>query len=153
MLLPEVRFDHGEQRFAGGGDVDAMVASMEIPLSLTFQLTRACNYECVYCSEPPGIPTSSPDAVKAMLDKLVGMRRIILSGGEPMLYKQFWEILEYARARFEIVVLSTNGSYITRDNAHRPIPGQVANELLHQRPHEVYAELALDAAVVRGTRS
>lgn len=119
MLLPQVVFDHSEQHFVGPPDVDAMVPAMDLPLSLTFQLTRACNYKCVYCSEPPGIPQSSLPELKRMIDSLRGMRRIILSGGEPMLHKNFWEILEFARERFEIVVLSTNGSQITRENAPR----------------------------------
>jgi MoaA/NifB/PqqE/SkfB family radical SAM enzyme len=54
-----------------------------------------------------------------MLDKLQGMRRIIFSGGEPMLYPRFWEILEYARGKFEKVVLSTNATRITRENIDR----------------------------------
>jgi MoaA/NifB/PqqE/SkfB family radical SAM enzyme len=57
--------------------------------------------------------------MKQMIDKLKGMRRIIFSGGEPMMYKYFWEILEYARDKFELVVLSTNASRITREAATR----------------------------------
>lgn len=47
------------------------------------------------------------------------MRRIIFSGGEPMQYKYFWEALEYAQGKFELIVLSTNASMITRDAAAR----------------------------------
>jgi len=121
MLLPTVVFNDKFQHFQhiGTETTDELVASMSLPLSLTFQLTRGCNLSCVYCSEPPGIRTRPFEQVLEMLDKLVGMRRIIFSGGEPMLYKRFWEVLEYARPRFEKVVLSTNATRITRENVDR----------------------------------
>jgi MoaA/NifB/PqqE/SkfB family radical SAM enzyme len=121
MLLPSIRFNHDEQHFESTDEqsVETLVQSMNKPLSLTFQLTRNCNYRCVYCSEPPGIRTRSLNEMKSMIDKLQGMRRIIFSGGEPMLYEHFWEILEYARDKFELVVLSTNASRITRESAER----------------------------------
>lgn len=121
MLLPSLVFSDHDQHFQHRGteDISTLVQSMDVPLSLTFQLTRGCNLKCIYCSEPPGIKMRPHEQVLEMLDKLFGMRRIIFSGGEPMLYKHFWEVLEYARERFEKVVLSTNGVYITRDNVDR----------------------------------
>lgn len=121
MLLPSLVFNDKDQHFEHKGteDIDALVASMNLPLSLTFQLTRGCNLRCIYCSEPPGIRTRKYEEMLTMIDKLSGMRRIILSGGEPMLYKRFWDILEYTRPRFEKVVLSTNATRITRENVER----------------------------------
>ncbi len=121
MLLPTLVFNDCKQHFVHQGTerLDELVSSMNIPLSLTFQLTRGCNLKCIYCSEPPSIKSRKHEEMLAMIDKLSGMRRIIFSGGEPMLYKRFWEILEYARSRFEKVVLSTNGAYITRENVIR----------------------------------
>ena len=92
---------------------------MNIPLSLTFQLTRSCNLKCVYCSEPPGIASLKFEIMKEMIDKLAGMRRIIFSGGEPMQYKYFWEILEYSQGKFEKIVLSSNSCLIGRNEAAR----------------------------------
>ena len=121
MLLPSLVFNDKRQHFqhTGTESIEDLVASMHVPLSLTFQLTRGCNLECIYCSEPPGIRTRPYEEVIGMIDKLCGMRRIIFSGGEPMLYKRFWEILEYARDKFEKVVLSTNATCITRENVGR----------------------------------
>lgn len=121
MLLPQVTFDDDQQCFitADGETTDALVSGMTMPLSATFQLTRNCNFKCVYCSEPPGIRTRSLEEVLAMIDKLAGMRRIIFSGGEPMAYKHFWTALEHAHGKFERIVLSTNASMITRDAAAR----------------------------------
>ncbi len=121
MLLPNVRFNDTEQHFeiVEDASLQTMVDGMDLPLSLTFQLTRACNFHCVYCSEPPGIASRSLENMKRMVDKLQGMRRIIFSGGEPMVYKYFWEVLEYAQGKFEKIVLSTNASLITREAAAR----------------------------------
>jgi MoaA/NifB/PqqE/SkfB family radical SAM enzyme len=121
MLLPTVQFDDHAQCFKtdDGQATAALVKAMSIPLSVTFQLTRNCNFKCVYCSEPPGIRTRSRDEVLAMIDKLAGMRRIIFSGGEPMQYKYFWDALEYSQGKFELIVLSTNASMITRAAAAR----------------------------------
>ncbi|UPT68023.1 MAG: radical SAM protein [Sphingobacteriales bacterium JAD_PAG50586_3] len=120
-LLPTLKFNDEHQHFEDteNKSVDELVSSMHIPLSLTFQLTRNCNFECIYCSEPLGIRTRSLEEMKEMVDKLKGMRRIIFSGGEPMVYKHFWEVLEHAQGKFEKIVLSTNASRITTDDANR----------------------------------
>jgi hypothetical protein len=83
MLLPQVAFDDAQQRFTTSDDqtTQGLVSGMAVPLSATFQLTRNCNFKCVYCSEPPGIRTRPLEEVLAMIDKLAGMRRIIFSGG------------------------------------------------------------------------
>jgi MoaA/NifB/PqqE/SkfB family radical SAM enzyme len=120
MLVDEVTFDDERQIFTSDGmSTKELVARMDIPLSLTFQLTRNCNFKCVYCSEPPGIRSRSLEELLGMVDKLSGMRRIIFSGGEPMAYKHFWKVIEYAQGKFERIVLSTNASFITRDAAAR----------------------------------
>ena len=121
MLLPTLTFNYLTQRFENTLNESAsdLVKLMDKPLSLTFQLTRNCNLKCVYCSEPPGIKSLKFQTMKEMIDKLAGMRRIIFSGGEPMQYPYFWEILEYAQGKFEKIVLSTNACLIKRDEAAR----------------------------------
>lgn len=120
-LLPGVRFDAKDQCYKTDdeADLDAMVATMTMPLSATYQLTRDCNLACAYCSEPPGIQSSTLDQHRQKIDKLSGMRRIILSGGEPMDYPHFWEILDYVQGKFELIVLSTNATRIKTGAAER----------------------------------
>lgn len=126
-LLPEVTFDHADQCYKAPAEAvtDEMVAAMTMPLSATYQLTRECGLRCAYCSEPPGIATTSLAEHKAKIDKLAGMRRIILSGGEPMDYPYFWEVLDYVQDKFELVVLSTNATRIGSEEAQR-LRGKVA---------------------------
>lgn len=124
MLLPTLTFSEKNQCFENefNEETQELVNQMYKPLSLTFQLTRNCNLRCVYCSEPPGIASLKLETFKEMIDKLSGMRRIIFSGGEPMQYRYFWEILEYAQGKFEQIVLSTNATLITRENIERLKP-------------------------------
>lgn len=120
-LLPDVRFDTGDQCYKTDDTlaIDDLTATMSMPLSATYQLTRNCNLRCAYCSEPPGIATSTLDQHKEKIDKLAGMRRIILSGGEPMDYPHFWDILDYVQGKFELIVLSTNATHIKHHEAAR----------------------------------
>ncbi|BCB84276.1 radical SAM protein [Phytohabitans suffuscus] len=120
MPSETVQFDDLRQIFtAGDATTEDLVADMSVPLSLTFQLTRSCNFKCVYCSEPPGIRSRTLEEMLEMVDKLAGMQRIIFSGGEPMAYKHFWRVLEHAQGKFSRIVLSTNASFISRDAAAR----------------------------------
>ena len=114
-------FDDERQVFTADDRVGTaeIIASLDLPMSVTFQLTRSCNFDCVYCSEPPGIRTLPLDTILEIVDKLAGMRRIIFSGGEPMAYKHFWRVLEHAQGKFDQIVLSTNASLITVDDAAR----------------------------------
>ncbi|WP_163512151.1 radical SAM protein [Fodinicola acaciae] len=133
MLTETIAFDDERQIFtADDTSTEELVSRMTIPLSLTFQLTRNCNFRCVYCSEPPGIRTRPVEEVLEMVDKLSGMRRIIFSGGEPMAYKHFWRVLEHAQGKFERIVLSTNASMI------KPGDGDRLKELVH------YVDITVD---------
>jgi mycofactocin radical SAM maturase len=58
---------------------------------------------------------------KAVLDELRDLQvfYINIGGGEPMIRKDFFEILEHAEANDIGVKFSTNGTYITAENARR----------------------------------
>jgi mycofactocin radical SAM maturase len=58
---------------------------------------------------------------KAVLDELRDLQvfYINIGGGEPMIRKDFFEILEHAETNNIGVKFSTNGTYITADNARR----------------------------------
>lgn len=119
--LPELYFDSVDQCYRTDEDnsTEALVERMSVPLSATYQLTRFCNLKCVYCSEPPDGVSTPLEIHKDRVDRLKGMRRIIVAGGEPMVYKHFWPFMEYLRDKFEVVVLSTNAVMIGPDEAAR----------------------------------
>jgi radical SAM protein with 4Fe4S-binding SPASM domain len=89
---------------------------------LEFQLTDRCNLRCRHCYIGDGLHQDLPyDTILEILrefEKIQGLR-LLLSGGEPLLHPQFWEINEVLRDYLFRSVLLSNGVLITRDIARR----------------------------------
>jgi AdoMet-dependent heme synthase len=103
-------------------EMSARALELQIPLSVQFDLTYRCNEQCVHCyldHEDHGEMTT-PE-VKKLLAELAqaGVFFLTLSGGEILLRKDFFEILEYARALRFCVRLKTNAVLIRERQAER----------------------------------
>lgn len=66
--------------------------------------TRQCNFQCPFCEASAGVPSAdelTTAEAKALVDDLayMGVRKLLISGGEPTLRKDLPELLEYASAR------------------------------------------------------
>jgi radical SAM protein with 4Fe4S-binding SPASM domain len=96
---------------------------------LEFQLTDRCNLRCRHCYIGEGLhwpeghlgqdlPYDTILEILKEFEKIQGLR-LLLSGGEPLLHPQFWEINEVLRAYTFRSVLLTNGVLITQDIAKR----------------------------------
>jgi MoaA/NifB/PqqE/SkfB family radical SAM enzyme len=85
-------------------------------INVGFQVTRKCNLGCLYCSEAGAMPDASFDEIKLMIDKLVknGLKRICITGGEPLLRSDLEEILSYIKAKGVNITLSTNGYFLNK---------------------------------------
>lgn len=101
-----------------------MKLGLDAPICLTWELTYACNLQCVHCLSSSG--TRDPrelttDQAKAVLDELARLQvfYINIGGGEPMIRRDFFELLEHAERRNIGVKFSTNGAFITEENARR----------------------------------
>jgi AdoMet-dependent heme synthase len=93
-----------------------------LPINVHLDLTYRCNERCVHCyldHDDRGEMTTTQ--IKDVLDQLAaaGTFFLVLSGGEPLLRKDFWEILEYARKLQFLVKLKTNALLIGDDEARR----------------------------------
>ncbi len=88
-----------------------------------FNVTDRCNLGCKACyfaaRGPSGADPLGTDEVCAVLDALVRgrPRSLVISGGEPFLREDIGEILAFAGARFDEVVLLTNGCLIGDEEA------------------------------------
>lgn len=88
-------------------------------------VTDRCNLACPTCyfraRGSPGPDPLSTDEVCAVLDALTRARPriLVLSGGEPLLREDTDDILDFACARFENVVLLTNGTLVAEMEAKR----------------------------------
>lgn len=93
--------------------------------TVSIELTHRCNLHCAHCCMNASNNLKEDtdltlEKMKEMLDKIIiwNPKRIMLSGGEPMLRKDFSSILSYLRERFGgIIILSTNGTFINEKNA------------------------------------
>ncbi|WP_068116816.1 heme d1 biosynthesis radical SAM protein NirJ [Tropicimonas marinistellae] len=90
-----------------------------------WNLTRRCNLRCRHCytvSADVDFPGElSHEQALATLDDLgtFGIPALILSGGEPLDRKDFFQIAEAARPRVRMLALSTNGTKVDGENADR----------------------------------
>jgi len=96
--------------------------ALGIPLTVQLDLTYRCNERCVHCyldHDDHGEMTAAE--YKKLLDELAeaGVLFLTLSGGEIMLRKDFFEILEYARSLMFSVKLKTNAVLIREEEARR----------------------------------
>ena len=101
-----------------------MKQGLDAPICLTWELTYACNLQCVHCLSSSG--TRAPrelttEQAKAVLDELRDLQvfYINIGGGEPMVRRDFFELLEHAEHCNIGVKFSTNGAFITPENARR----------------------------------
>lgn len=81
--------------------------------SLFVELTYGCNLKCVHCYNPKNINSVQIDVnkMKDIIDQAreLGVLKVIFSGGECTLHKDFVEIVEYARSKRMSVEIFTNG--------------------------------------------
>lgn len=85
------------------------------------EITEACNLKCIHCYGKFGQPKINNKKIlktnewKKIIDKLIKMdcKSIQLIGGEPMIHKDFYEILEYAYTQgIKKIDVFTNGTLI-----------------------------------------
>ena len=83
---------------------------------LRISVTDRCNFRCVYCMPLEGLewlPKSdilSYEEITAVVRQLapLGLRRLRITGGEPLLHKEIVQIVEGIIARKKFVYLCTN---------------------------------------------
>ena len=98
------------------------ILDKNIPLSVSFELTWRCNLRCVHCYQySPCDNELTTDEVKDILDQLAraGSFYLSLTGGEPLMRKDFLQIAEYVRKKTFSIILQTNGTLITPSMAKR----------------------------------
>ena len=99
------------------GLADQMKAGLDAPICLTWELTYACNLQCIHClsssgrRDPRELTTKEAEAV---IDELQRMQvfYINIGGGEPTIRSDFWHLVDYATDHGVGVKFSTNGSRI-----------------------------------------
>jgi AdoMet-dependent heme synthase len=103
-------------------EMNAKALRLGIPLSVQLDLTYRCNERCVHCyldHDDHGEMTT-PE-IRSLLDQLAeaGVFFLTMSGGEILLRKDFFDILNHARALLFCVKLKTNAILIRERHAER----------------------------------
>jgi len=94
------------------------------PICLTWELTYACNLACTHCLSSSGRrdPNElSTEEAKSLIDEIAAMQifYVNIGGGEPMIRRDFFELIEHAVSRQVGVKFSTNGTRIDEKAARR----------------------------------
>lgn len=92
--------------------------------TVSIETTHRCNLHCVHCCVDADHTEKSgeldTEEMKAILKKCAAWnpRSIMLSGGEPLLRKDFEELLCYLREIYPgKIIVSTNGTLVTEEKA------------------------------------
>jgi len=92
-------------------------------LSMEIEFNLSCNYRCQYCyvgqNNTNGNKELSEQEIRDVIlqAKELGARKIVILGGEPMIYPRIREMLTFIREQGLTAELFTNGTNITPDMA------------------------------------
>ncbi len=103
-------------------EMAAKALQHNIPLGVQLDLTYRCNERCIHCYlDHDDHGEMSTAEIKDVLDQMAraGVFFLTLSGGEILMRRDFFDILEHARARTFCIKLKTNGVLIRRKEAER----------------------------------
>lgn len=98
------------------GSARELAAAATAPLSVILQVTKRCNFDCSFCSETLQLPDPTLAELELIRRNLTGVQRVFLSGGEPLLRRDFVDVLDMYREHF-VVGVPTNA---TRGLRHAP---------------------------------
>jgi radical SAM protein with 4Fe4S-binding SPASM domain len=105
----------------GSADIAAAAGQGRL-LSMEIEFSLACNYRCPYCYAAGALATAgemTPGEIRSAITqaRLLGARRIVILGGEPLLYPLWREMVRFIAAQGLEVELFTNGSLLDREAA------------------------------------
>ena len=91
---------------------------------ISWNTTQECNISCIHCYRDAGNKRTdelSTEEGKKLLDEMgrAGFKIIILSGGEPLMRADIYELIRYAKSIGLRPVLGTNGILITEEVAKK----------------------------------
>lgn len=107
----------------GGGTPELRLVAWEV--------TRTCNLACVHCRaasvDRPYENELSTDECRAFLDEVASFAQpiIILTGGEPLLRPDIFEIAAYGHGKGLKMTMAVNGTLLTRERARKMIESGV----------------------------
>lgn len=119
------------------------------PETLHLQVTERCNFACPKCYLPelnatsPNLELHPKDLKEKVLVPAaeIGIKRIVITGGEPFLYRGLYDVLDYAKRYFSEVFVGTSGFFLDEANTERVLDKEVD-----------FLQVSLDAVSLHGLR-
>ena len=97
-------------------DYKRRIAAERTPVSASIELTYRCNLHCGHCYCPPGDRSRelTGDEIRALIDRLaeLGTLFLLMTGGDPLLRKDFPALYRHAKERGMLITVFTNGTLI-----------------------------------------
>lgn len=96
--------------------------ALGVPLSVHLDVTYRCNERCVHCYlDHDDLGEMTTGEITNILNQLAeaGVFFLVLSGGEVLMRRDFFEIVEHARGLLFNVKIKTNGVMIHEEEARR----------------------------------
>ena len=97
-------------------DYKRRIAAERTPISASIELTYRCNLHCGHCYCPPGDRSRelTGDEIRALIDRLaeLGTLFLLMTGGDPLLRKDFPALYRHAKERGMLITVFTNGTLI-----------------------------------------
>lgn len=92
------------------------VSGVPAPVFLSYSVTYRCTNNCVYCDLPDPDNELDFETVKPILFALkkMGLTRLGLTGGEPLLHPDIGRIIDYCKSMGIMTVMSTNGLLVEK---------------------------------------
>jgi radical SAM protein with 4Fe4S-binding SPASM domain len=102
---------------------EAQTSEQFVPLVMSWNVTRECNMKCSHCyinaTEKKLDNELTTQEAKNLMDQICQVSKplLILSGGEPLLRSDIFELIEYGSSKGLKIGLGSNGSLIDDDVA------------------------------------
>jgi MoaA/NifB/PqqE/SkfB family radical SAM enzyme len=95
------------------------------PGAMTFAVNYGCNCDCIHCSAADHIKKDekelSTEEAKRVIDESqdIGIGVLAFTGGEPLIRKDIFELIDYVDKRKTVCLMFTNGYHLTEENVEK----------------------------------
>jgi len=104
--------------------VEKQIADLKM---VAWEVTRSCNLSCAHCrasaKSGPYPDELTRSEIFKVIDEIVSFAHpvVILTGGEPLLRKDIFEIAEYGKSKGLVMVMAPNGTLLNDENVRKII--------------------------------